>query len=191
MTENKRAFSVYNLVLIAIFVALITVCTWIAVPVGAIPFTLQTFAIFVAGGILGAKRGTIAVIVYILLGIIGVPVFSGFSSGIVKFIPHTETGMTGGYIIGFIFAVIIIGIFRKISMNKEGKMKVIMMGTGMLVGYIVCMVFGTVWFWLFNPMHMGLAASISSCVIPFLIPDIIKMIVALIIVTRINKYKYF
>ena len=189
--EEKKFFSIYNLVLIAIFVALITVCTWISIPVGPIPFTLQTFAIFVAGGILGTRRGVIAVIVYILLGIIGVPVFSGFSSGIVKFLPNTETGMTGGYIIGFIFAVIIIGVFRKVSMGKDGKMKVILMGVGMLVGYIVCMIFGTIWFWLFNPMHVGLVASISSCVIPFIIPDIVKLIVALIIVTRINKYKYF
>ena len=99
MTEEKKLFSIYNLVLIAIFVALITVCTWITIPIGTIPFTLQTFAIFVTGGLLGARRGTITLVIYVLLGIIGVPVFSGFSSGIVKFIPNTETGMTGGYII--------------------------------------------------------------------------------------------
>ncbi len=189
--EEKKFFSIYNLVLIAIFVALITVCTWISIPMGAIPFTLQTFAIFVTGGILGARRGAIAVIVYILIGIIGVPVFSGFSSGIVKFLPNTETGMTGGYIIGFIFTVIIIGIFRHLSISKDTKGKVIYLGVGMFLGDLACFAFGTIWFWLFNPMHVGLVASISSCVIPFIIPDIVKLIVALIIVTRINKYKYF
>lgn len=187
MTDNKRLFSVYNLVLIAIFVVLITVCTWITIPVGSIPFTLQTFAVFVTGGLLGAKRGTIAVIVYILLGIIGVPVFSAFSSGIVKFIPNTETGMTGGYIIGFVFTTIIIGAFKNLACDKDTKQKALFIGVGMVVGDIVCLAFGTVWFWLFNPMHLGLVASITSCVVPFIIPEIVKIIVALILVLRLEK----
>ena len=187
MTDNKGPFSVYNLVLIAIFVVLITVCTWITIPVGSIPFTLQTFAVFVTGGLLGAKRGTIAVIVYILLGIIGVPVFSAFSSGIVKFIPNTETGMTGGYIVGFVFTTIIIGIFKNIASGKDTKRKALFMGAGMVVGDIVCLAFGTIWFWLFNPMHLGLVASIASCVVPFIIPEIVKIIVALILVLRLEK----
>ena len=190
MPEKKKLFSVYNLVVIAIFVALIAVCTWITIPAGAVPFTLQTFAVFVTGGILGVRRGTIAVIVYILIGIIGVPVFSGFTSGIVKFIPNTETGMTGGYIIGFIFTTIIIGIFRHISIDKESKVKMIYIGIGMVLGDIVCLAFGTVWFWLFNPMHLGLIATLSACVVPFIIPEIAKIIVALLVVTRVNKYKY-
>ena len=187
MTDNKGPFSVYNLVLIAIFVVLITVCTWITIPVGSIPFTLQTFAVFVTGGLLGAKRGTIAVIVYILLGIIGVPVFSAFSSGIVKFIPNTETGMTGGYIIGFVFTTIIIGVFKNLARDKDTKQKALFIGVGMVVGDIVCLAFGTVWFWLFNPMHLGLVASITSCVVPFIIPEIVKIIVALILVLRLEK----
>ncbi|MCR5429870.1 MAG: biotin transporter BioY [Eubacterium sp.] len=187
MTDNKRLFSVYNLVLIAIFVVLITVCTWITIPVGTIPFTLQTFAVFVTGGLLGAKRGTIAVIVYILLGIIGVPVFSAFSSGIVKFIPNTETGMTGGYIIGFVFTTIIIGIFKNLARDKDTKNKALLIGEGMVVGDIVCLAFGTIWFWLFNPMHLGLGASIVGCVVPFIIPEIVKIIVALILVLRLEK----
>lgn len=187
MTDNKGPFSVYNLVLIAIFVVLITVCTWITIPVGSIPFTLQTFAVFVTGGLLGAKRGTIAVIVYILLGIIGVPVFSAFSSGIVKFIPNTETGMTGGYIIGFVFTTIIIGVFKNKASGKDTKSKAILIGAGMVVGDIVCLAFGTIWFWLFNPMHLGLVASITSCVVPFIIPEIVKIIVALILVLRLEK----
>ena len=187
MTDNKGSFSVYNLVLIAIFVVLITVCTWITIPVGSIPFTLQTFAVFVTGGLLGAKRGTIAVIVYILLGIIGVPVFSAFSSGIVKFIPNTETGMTGGYIVGFIFTTIIIGIFKNLASGKDTKNKALLLGTGMIVGDIVCLAFGTVWFWLFNPMNLGLGASIAGCIVPFIIPEIVKIIVALILVLRLEK----
>ena len=189
MTEQKRLLSVYNSVLIAIFVALITVCTWITIPMGTIPFTLQTFAIFVTGGLLGAKRGTITLVIYVLLGIIGVPVFSGFSSGIVKFIPNTETGMTGGYIIGFLFTILIIGLFKHLSREKDSKMKAVYLGLGMVVGDIVCLAFGTVWFWLFNPMHVGLLGTLSACVVPFIIPEIAKILIALLVVVRINKYK--
>ena len=189
MPEDKKLLSVYNSVLIAIFVALITVCTWITIPMGTIPFTLQTFAIFVTGGLLGARRGTIALVIYVILGIIGVPVFSGFSSGIVKFIPNTETGMTGGYIIGFLFTILIIGLFKYLSREKDSKIKTVYLGIGMVVGDIVCLAFGTVWFWQFNPMHLGLLATLSACVVPFIIPEIAKILVALLVVTRVNKYK--
>ena len=185
---EKKFLTIRDLALIAIFVALIIVCTWITIPFGPVPFTLQTFAVCVTGGVLGLKRGTIAVIVYILLGIVGVPVFSKFTAGIVKFIPNTETGMLGGFILGFILTVIIIGIFKYISRDKENKIQILYLGIGMVLGDIACLTFGTVWFWQFNPMHLGLAASISTCVVPFIIPDIIKIIVALIVATRITKY---
>ena len=185
--DNKKTFTIKDIVIIAIFVALITVCTWITLPLGAIPFTLQTFAIMVTGGLLGIKRGTIALAIYVLLGIIGVPVFSGFSGGIVKFIPNTETGMTGGYILGFFFTILIIGLFKKLSENKDKKTRILFYLVGMIIGDLACFVFGTVWFWQFNPMHLGLAASISACVVPFIIPDLAKIIVALIVVERIEK----
>ena len=75
--NNKKLLTVQDMVLIAVFVAIITVCSFIQISVGPVPFTLQTFGVFVTAGILGTKRGTLAVIVYILLGIIGVPVFCG------------------------------------------------------------------------------------------------------------------
>ena len=150
---------------------------------------MQTFAIFVTGGLLGARRGTIALVIYVILGIIGVPVFSGFSSGIIKFIPNTETGMTGGYIVGFLFTILIIGLFKYLAKDKEQKIKVIYLGLGMVLGDIACLAFGTVWFWQFNPMHLGLVATLSACVVPFIIPEIAKIIVALLVVTRVNKYK--
>lgn len=87
-----------DMALIAAFAAVITVCAWISVP-AAVPFTLQTFAVFLAVGLLGGKRGTIAVAVYILLGAVGVPVFSGFNGGLGALL-----GITGGYILGFLAA---------------------------------------------------------------------------------------
>ena len=97
--NNKKFLTVQDMVLIAVFVAIITVCSFIQISVGPVPFTLQTFGVFVTAGILGTKRGTLAVIVYILLGIIGVPVFCGAGG------PGVIVGTTGGYITGFIFTV--------------------------------------------------------------------------------------
>ena len=98
--NNKKFLTVQDMVLIAAFVAIITVCSFIQISVGPVPFTLQTFGVFVTAGILGTKRGTLAVIVYILLGIIGVPVFCGAGG------PGVIVGTTGGYITGFIFTIL-------------------------------------------------------------------------------------
>lgn len=87
----------YDMAYIAIFTVLMAVCSWISIP-ATVPFTLQTFGVFVAVGVLGGKRGSLAVLIYILLGVIGVPVFAGFSGGIGAIL-----GTTGGYILGFLF----------------------------------------------------------------------------------------
>ena len=86
---------------IAIFTALMAVCSWISIPT-AIPFTLQTMAVFLAVGLLGGKRGTLAVTAYVLLGAVGAPVFANFSGGI-----GILLGQTGGYILGFIGSALV------------------------------------------------------------------------------------
>jgi len=88
----------YDMAYIAIFAVLIAICSWISIPM-TVPFTLQTFGVFMAVGVLGGKRGSLAVLVYILLGAIGVPVFAGFSGGFGILLNNT-----GGYIIGFLFS---------------------------------------------------------------------------------------
>ncbi|MEI3229118.1 MAG: biotin transporter BioY [Lachnospiraceae bacterium] len=94
ITRNKTRDMVY----IAIFAVLIAICSWISIPT-TVPFTLQTFAVFLAVGVLGGKRGTLSILIYLLLGAIGVPVFAGFTGGI-----GIVLGTTGGYIIGFLFS---------------------------------------------------------------------------------------
>ena len=91
----------YDIVYIAVFAVIMAICSWISIP-AAVPFTLQTFGVFIAVGILGGKRGTLSVLVFILLGAIGVPVFAGFSGGI-----GVLAGTTGGYIIGFLFSALV------------------------------------------------------------------------------------
>ena len=95
--NGKKKFEPLDLAYMGMFVALMAICSWISIPT-AVPFTLQTFAVFMTVAVLGVFRGTAAILVYILLGMAGVPVFAGFSGGY-----GAVVGLTGGYIVGFMF----------------------------------------------------------------------------------------
>ena len=107
VVRSRENSKVLDMVYIAISAALIAICSWISIPT-AVPFTLQTFAVFFVLLLLGGERGTIATLVYVLLGAVGVPVFAGFSGGI-----GILLGSTGGYIIGFLFVGLIYMLFTK------------------------------------------------------------------------------
>lgn len=161
--------------------ALIAICSWISIPLGEVPFTLQTFAIFLAIGLLGGKLGTISVVAYVLLGAIGVPVFAGFTGGF-----GIIMGTTGGYIIGFIFTALEMWLAERIF-GKKPLVSIISMLIGMLIYYVI----GTVWFMVIythNTGAVGLGAVLGWCVIPFIIPDLVKIALAFIITNRVNKY---
>lgn len=168
-----------DIVYIAVCAALMAICSWISIPT-TVPFTLQTFAVFLAVGVLGGKLGTISVVVYILLGAIGAPVFAGFSGGFDKII-----GPTGGYIIGFIFSALIMWLFEMLCGRKLWVLAV-----SMVLGLIVCYAFGTAWFMIVyanNGNAVGLATALGWCVIPFIIPDVIKIALALSLTKVLRK----
>lgn len=180
MNNNKLTQTVF----MGLFAALIAVCSQIQIP-GAVPFTLQTFAVFLAVGLLGGKRGTVSVLIYILLGAIGLPVFAGFKGGIGALL-----GTTGGYIIGFIFSALVMLAFEKISVKGKVK-KMILLGISMVAGLIVCYAFGTAWFmtvYTNTKEPIGIATALSWCVIPFIIPDIIKIALALTLTSRLKRF---
>ncbi|MBQ1335194.1 MAG: biotin transporter BioY [Clostridia bacterium] len=178
--EKKSVLTVRELVYIALFAVLIVVCSWIAVPTPmGIPVTLQTFAIFLALGLLGGKRGTLSVIVYILLGVVGLPVFSGFRGG-----AGVILGTTGGYIIGFIFSALL---FWLITAKLGRKTFIIIIA--MVLGLIVCYAFGTAWFVIMytnTTGPIGIIGALSSCVFPFIIPDVIKIALAVLLTNRLS-----
>ncbi len=178
-TKPHTNKALLDMVYISVFTAIIAVCSQIYIPT-TIPFTLQTLAVFTAGGILGCKRGTLSVIVYLLLGIIGVPVFAEFSSGL-----GVLFGMTGGYIIGFIFTSLIVGFMC----DKLGK-KLWVLAVSMILGLAVCYAFGTVWFMIVytrtvEPIDM--IGALSLCVFPYLLFDLAKIAVATVLVNRLDK----
>ena len=176
--EMKSSIKTIDLVYMAVGAALIAVCSWISIPT-TVPFTMQTFAVFFVLSALGGKRGTISVIVYVLLGLVGAPVFANFTSGI-----GILLGNTGGYILGFIlmgFAYwLITGLFGK-------KLWVEILA--MVIGLVVCYTFGTVWFMIIYAQaneSVGLVTVLSWCVIPFIIPDLIKLGLAVTLAKRLS-----
>lgn len=179
--ENSHSNSkALTLTYIALSAALIAVCSWISIPT-IVPFTLQTFAVCLISALLGAKRGTLAVIVYICLGAVGFPVFANFSGGL-----GSLFGTTGGYIFGFIFTALIVGA----AVQKLGH-KLYVIALSMLIGIAVCYAFGTAWFMFVYTSQtgaVGLVTVLGWCVFPFIIPDLIKIAVATILVNRLHRF---
>ncbi len=162
---------------ISIFTSLLCVCAWITIPF-AIPFTLQTFAVFSVCLILGAQKAAYCIITYITLGILGLPVFSNFSFGI-----GTVFGATGGYILGFIFMTAIYGITVKLFGNGDSA-KI----CGCIAGMLICYFFGTAWYcFLYSDATSSFFEIFGVCAVPFLIPDSVKLLLAFYVYKRLKK----
>ncbi len=176
--KTRDNSKVLDLVYIAIGAALIAICSWISIPT-AVPFTLQTFAVFFVLLALGGERGTLATLVYVLLGAVGVPVFAGFSGGI-----GILLGSTGGYIIGFLFTGLIYILFTKFF-----KKNIVMKILALVIGLAVCYAFGTAWFmhvYIKSSGEVGLLTVLGWCVFPFIIPDLLKLALVVVISKRIE-----
>jgi biotin transport system substrate-specific component len=165
-TANKPKFRTVELAYIAIGAALIAVCAWITIPF-TVPFTMQLFAVFFVLTVLGGRNGTIAIAVYLLLGSIGIPVFSGFKGGFGVLI-----GMTGGYLVG----MLLIGLVYWL-MTKLLKPSVWTELIAFAIGLLLCYAFGTLWFSTLNG-EKSFYASLAVCVVPFILPDVLKLALA-------------
>lgn len=146
------------------------VCAWISIPFGYIAFTLQTFAVSLALFTLGGKWGTASVCVYLLLGAVGLPVFSGFQGGL-----GTLLGVTGGYLWGFVATGLIYWGVEKLCKPL-----------GAILGLLACYVLGSVWFCLYSGGG-SFVAAVASCVAPYVIPDVGKIYLAWICGKRIRE----
>ncbi len=176
---ERKGFKTVDLAYIGLSAAVIAVCSWISIQLGAIPVTLQTMAICLIAGLFGFKRGALATLIYILLGAVGVPVFSGFKGGI-----GVILGATGGYIIGFIFTAAIVGLVS----DKTDKMWALIIS--MVLGIAVCYAFGTVWFIKVYSKEnvISLSKTLSLCVIPFIPFDAVKIIIASLLTVKLKKH---
>ncbi len=178
--KSKQKLPISDITLIAMFSAILVVCSWISIP-AAVPFSLQTFGVFLAAGILGGKRGSLTVLTYILLGLLGVPVFAGFAGGFGYLF-----GSTGGYIIGFLFSALAMWLIESLF----GKSKWVLL-LSMILGLLVCYSFGTAWFMTIYAKSagaIGVWTALTLCVIPYIIPDAIKIGLAFVISIRLRRY---
>ena len=168
----------YKMVYSGIFAVLLAVCSWLSVPT-VIPFTLQTFGIFLTLLILGGRQGTITILIYLLLGLVGIPVFSNFGAG-----PGYLLGNTGGYAIGFLFIGLTVWSFEKM-LGKKPVFQIV----SLLLGLCICYAFGTFWFMTISMNSggtYGIMTVLTMCVFPFIIPDFIKLWFAFMISKRIR-----
>ncbi len=180
--KNETAFGwrIRDMVYMALFAVIIAVCAWISVP-APVPFTMQTFGVFAAIGILGGKRGTGAVLLYLLMGAVGLPVFSGFTGGVGRLM-----GTTGGYIVGFLFSALLMWGMEKLW-GTEPAVQLL----SMVLGLLVCYAFGTMWFmavYARTTGEIGLWTALLWCVIPYLIPDGLKIALAMVLSRRLRPF---
>lgn len=174
-THTNTRFTIYQIAMIAVMTAVTCVLAPLSLPIGPVPISLTNLVIYFSLYILGLKKGTISYVIYLLIGLVGVPVFSGFTGGAGKLF-----GPTGGYLIGFIPMALIAGIFIQ-KFYKKWYLCLI----GMILGTVVCYAIGTAW--LSVQAHMDLRAALFAGVIPFIAGDLIKMVIAMIIGPKIRR----
>ncbi len=173
--------TVKSMAYIAVSAVIMTVCSWLTVPF-AVPFTMQTFAVFAVLLILGGKSGTAAIGLYIALGLVGLPVFSGFQGGF----SHLA-GPTGGYIAGFLLTGLLYLALEKAICGKKTVFTVLTLS----VGLVLCYLAGTLWFvavYGSRGESVGVFAALSTCVLPYILPDAAKLALAILVGGRVKKY---
>ena len=168
-----------NMAVIAVMTAVICILAPISIPIGPVPISLGTLAVLLSVYVLGMKRSVIAIVLYLLIGLVGVPVFSGFSGGAAKL-----AGPTGGYLIGYIPMVLIAGLV----IDRYYKNRIISI-IGMIAATVVLYAIGTAW--LAYSAGMDFPAALAAGVIPFIPLDLVKIVIAAllgpVLKTRLEK----
>ena len=173
----KAGFSIRSMIFVSLMAVVIALCSWLSVP-SVVPFTMQTFAVFSALLLLGGKRGFLAVGLYILLGAFGLPVFSGFRGGLGALL-----GPTGGYILGFLLTALLYWIL-------EGRLHSLI---PLILGLLLCYLFGTLWFvkvYTAGGDSITFGGALMLCVVPFLIPEVIKQVLAFTLSARLRPHMH-
>ena len=177
-TESSLSFT-KRMATIAIMAALICVCSWISIPY-VVPFTMQTFAVFCALLLLGGKDGLYAVLLYLMMGAVGLPVFSGFAGGVGYML-----GLTGGYMLGFVLTCLVYWLCEPLC-KKHRFLRFPVLAAGLLLCYLA----GTLWFVTVmgaRGTDYGFMAALGVCVVPYLLPDAAKLALAGVLCDRVGK----
>lgn len=180
-TNTMKKANTKMMIMAAIFAAVTAVCSQIQIPLAPVPVNLSTFAVFLTAGLLGSRYGTLSMLVYVLLGAVGAPVFAGFTGGF-----GIITGPTGGYIIGYIFAALVTGLVIEKTAPKSNPMaapSILMLILAMVLGLGVCYLLGTIWFIHLTGWTLG--KSLMTCVVIFLPGDALKIAAATILIKKL------
>lgn len=172
--ENWQNSIIRNICITGVFAGLMCVLSPISIPVGAIPITLATLVLYLIGAIFNWKIASIIVLVYLLLGTMGLPVFSSFQGGF-----QVILGPTGGYLVGYLPCVLIESLLLSLWPNKKWLFPI-----SMVLGTIVLYAIGTIWFMFYS--NTDFIKAIMGCVIPFLAGDAIKIAIATILGIRLR-----
>lgn len=163
----------------ALFSALMCLCAWMSLPLGDSPITLQTFALFLTLELLGGKYGSLVCLIYLLLGSVGLPVFSGFRGGFGMLL-----GGTGGYLWGFLACALLYWLVTAVFGKKFRIL-------ACLGGLLLCYALGTLWFYemyLHDGNAVGIGFVLLKCVVPFILPDLVKLFLALALAKKLKRF---
>ncbi|MCR5689593.1 MAG: biotin transporter BioY [Clostridiales bacterium] len=166
---------VRDITVTALLAAMICVFSPWSIPVGTIPMTLATLSVYVASSVVDWKHGTASVLIYLLIGAVGIPVFSGFTGGFQRIL-----GVTGGYLVGYIPCSVIIGLL----LDRYGSVKW-MYPLSILAGTLACYLLGTAWYMFLS--RVSVASALLVCVVPFLLGDLVKIVAASLISYKLRK----
>jgi biotin transport system substrate-specific component len=168
MTKTKQ------LILCALLAALTAILSQFAIPIGPVPINLATFSVFCAGALLGARLGAVSQLIYVLLGLAGIPVFANLRGGV-----GVVLGPTGGYIAGYVAAAWLVGFIM-----ERGHSGLPMLIPAMTAGMGLCYLLGTAWFMFSTQSDLG--RSLTLCVLPFLPGDALKILTAAALTRRLR-----
>ena len=171
----EKKLTTYQMAVTALMAAVMCVLGPLTVPIGAVPISLANFVICLTAWLLGPKFGTLSVAVYLCIGLIGVPVFSGYGAGLAKL-----AGPTGGDLVGYLLLALIGGLFIEKSNGNP-----VVSGIGLVLGDAACYVLGTAWF-VFQ-MQCDLGYALSVCVYPFIALDLAKIVVSCVVGALLRK----
>ena len=172
--------SIRRLTVIALFAALMAVLSQISVPLGPIPFSCGILGALLCGLMLRPRDAVLAMLVYLLLGAAGLPVFAGFKAGL-----SAVTGMTGGYLLGYFLIAWLTAVAGQFVSGQDKRYAAAVILCAETVGVLACYAFGTAWFMFLS--GNSLAAALSACVLPFLPGDALKILLAYMLAAVLKK----
>lgn len=162
---NKKS-KTSNLIKIALGAAIMCVLAPISFPMGTVPVSLATLGVYIVASVFGKYRAAFSMLIYVALGVVGLPVFSGFSGGISRLL-----WSGGGFIVGYIPCAFVAGLVIDLMENKKLSYPL-----GMIAGTVLCYLCGTLWYMFI--MKTSIGPALAVCVVPFLIFDAVKIAVA-------------